>query len=142
MRTFFFFFFFSLVKTTGICFGSTKMGIFYREKAFHAGKKIWKNYFALSEKYACYAPAYGAKRQFRDGCVENLRIPFPCVFPFVLNLRKGQTRIVCGPDLAHRIKNVKISIIWFILVSKPSVECKRVASVFWWFLGEALFCLQ
>ena len=33
------------------------MGIFYREKAFHAGKKIRKNDFAPSEKYACYAPA-------------------------------------------------------------------------------------
>ena len=53
---FFFFFCFSLLKTMKICFGSTKMGIFYREKAFHAGKKIWKNDFAPSEKYACYAP--------------------------------------------------------------------------------------
>ena len=53
---FFFFFCFSLLKTTKICFGSTKMGIFYREKAFHAGKKFWKNDFAPSEKYACYAP--------------------------------------------------------------------------------------
>ena len=40
-----------------ICFGSTKMRIFYRENAFHAGKKIRENYFAPSEKYACYAPA-------------------------------------------------------------------------------------
>ena len=32
-----FFFFFSLFKTTKICFGCTKMEIFYREKAFHAG---------------------------------------------------------------------------------------------------------
>ena len=32
------------------------MGIFYREKEFHAGKKIRKNDFAPSEKYACYAP--------------------------------------------------------------------------------------
>ena len=38
-------------------FWSTKMGICYREKAFHAGKKIRKNDFAPSEKYACYAPA-------------------------------------------------------------------------------------
>ena len=40
---FFFFFFlifcFSLLKTTEICFGSTKMGIFCREKASHAGEK-------------------------------------------------------------------------------------------------------
>ena len=37
------------------------MGIFYREKTFHAGKKnqeIRKNDFAPSEKYACYAPAH------------------------------------------------------------------------------------
>ena len=34
----FFFFCFSLLKTTEICLG-TKMGIFNREKAFHAGKK-------------------------------------------------------------------------------------------------------
>ena len=45
------------MKTTEICFGSTKMGIFYQEKAFYAGKKIRKNDFAPSEKYACYAPA-------------------------------------------------------------------------------------
>ena len=54
----FFFFFFLLFtfENDGICFGSTKMGIFYREKTFHAGKKIRKNDFAPSEKYACYAP--------------------------------------------------------------------------------------
>ena len=34
-----FFFFFSLFKMTKICFGSTKIEIFYQEKAFHAGKK-------------------------------------------------------------------------------------------------------
>ena len=39
---------------TEICFGSTKMGIFYREKAFHAGEKIRKNDFAPSKKYACW----------------------------------------------------------------------------------------
>ena len=32
------------------------MGIFYREKTFHAGKKIRKNDFVPSEKYGCYAP--------------------------------------------------------------------------------------
>ena len=35
-------FFFPLLKTTKICFESTKMGISYREKAFHAGKKSGK----------------------------------------------------------------------------------------------------
>ena len=54
---FFFFFCFSLLKTTEICFGSTKMGIFFREKHFTLGKKISKIDFAPSEKYACYAPA-------------------------------------------------------------------------------------
>ena len=39
-----------------ICFGSTKIGIFNWEKAFHFGKKVRKNYFAPSEKYACYTP--------------------------------------------------------------------------------------
>ena len=53
---FYFFFGFSLLKMTEICFGSTKMGIFYWEKAFHARKKIRKNDFAPSAKYACYAP--------------------------------------------------------------------------------------
>ena len=32
------------------------MEIFYWEKTYHAGKKIRKNDFAPSEKYACYAP--------------------------------------------------------------------------------------
>ena len=53
---FFFFFCFSLLKMTKICFGCNKMGIFYQEKTFHTGKKIRKNDFAPSEKYACYAP--------------------------------------------------------------------------------------
>ena len=45
MPVLFFFFLvcFSLFKMTEICFGSTKMGIFYQEKAFHAGiRKIRK----------------------------------------------------------------------------------------------------
>ena len=41
---------------TKICFGSTKMEIFYWEKAFHAGKKFKKNDFAPSENFSCYAP--------------------------------------------------------------------------------------
>ena len=52
-----FFFCFSLFKTTEICFGFTKMGIFYRGKAFHAGKNFRKNYFAPSEKYSSYTRA-------------------------------------------------------------------------------------
>ena len=44
------------IKTTEICFGSTKMGIFYWEKAFHAGKKIRKNDFVPSDKHSSYAP--------------------------------------------------------------------------------------
>ena len=51
----FFFFCFSLFKTNEISFGSTKIGIFYREKAFHTGKKFRKCDFAPSEKYSSYA---------------------------------------------------------------------------------------
>ena len=44
-------------QTIKICFGSTKMVIFYQENAFHAGKKIRKNVFAPPpEKISCYAP--------------------------------------------------------------------------------------
>ena len=46
-----------------ICLDPTKMGIFYQEKAFHAEKKIRKNDFAPSEKYACYAPDLDIKVQ-------------------------------------------------------------------------------
>ena len=52
-RGLFFFSFFLLLfifKTTEICFGSAKTGIFYWGKVFHAGKKIRKNDFASSEK--------------------------------------------------------------------------------------------
>ena len=44
-----FFFYFSLFKTTEICFGSTKIEIFFRETAFYAGKKIRKNDCAPSD---------------------------------------------------------------------------------------------
>ena len=37
-----FFFRFSLFKTIQICFGSTKMGIFYREKSFSYREKSGK----------------------------------------------------------------------------------------------------
>ena len=47
----FFFFCFSLFKTTKICFGSTRMEIFYRKKAFHAGKKFRKNDFAPQKNF-------------------------------------------------------------------------------------------
>ena len=47
---------FSLLKTTEICFGSTKMGIFYRGKNILYREKNQENEFAPSEKYACYAP--------------------------------------------------------------------------------------
>ena len=48
-KTFFFFFLiaFHFSKTTEICFGSSKMGIFNREKAFHAGKKSGKTNLPL-----------------------------------------------------------------------------------------------
>ena len=50
----FFFFFFFYYFASG--FGGYQIEIFYREKAFHAGKKIKKNDFAPSEKFSCYAP--------------------------------------------------------------------------------------
>ena len=57
VRTFFFFFFcFSLLKTTKICFGSTKMGIFYREKAFHAGKKNQEKWLCPLRKICLLRP--------------------------------------------------------------------------------------
>ena len=62
--SFLFFFFFSLFKVTEICFGSTKTGILYRKKSFHAGKKIRKNDFAPSEKFSCYAPGSFVCRWF------------------------------------------------------------------------------
>ena len=61
-RTFFFFFFllFSLFKTTEICFGCTKMKIFYWEKEFHTTGKKGKMTIAPSEIYSSYAPALDA----------------------------------------------------------------------------------
>ena len=53
---FFFFFCFSLLKTTKICFGSTKMGIFYREKAFHAGKKNQEKWLCPLRKICLLRP--------------------------------------------------------------------------------------
>ena len=51
---FFSFFGFSLVKTTKMCFGSTKMEIFHRKKAFHAEKKkIRKNDCMISLVQHC-----------------------------------------------------------------------------------------
>ena len=54
----FFIFCFSLFKTTRICFGSTKVDIFYREKSIsrREKKEIRKNDFASSEKFSCYVP--------------------------------------------------------------------------------------
>ena len=53
---FFFFFCFSLFKTTEICFESTKLGIFYREKAFQAGKKLRRITFLPSLKNIPFMP--------------------------------------------------------------------------------------
>ena len=59
-RTFFFFFFcLSLSKTTKICFGSTKMEIFYREKAIHSEKKNQEKWLCPLRKigkFSWYAP--------------------------------------------------------------------------------------
>ena len=50
------FLFFTFQNDENLFWGYQKMEIFYREKAFHVGKKIWKNDFAPSEKVFCYAP--------------------------------------------------------------------------------------
>ena len=42
-------------ETTEICLGSTKMGNFYREKAYFTSGKNRKNDFAPSEKYSSNA---------------------------------------------------------------------------------------
>ena len=52
----FVFVWFSLFKTTEICFGSTKMGIFYREKHLTPGKM--RKWLFPPEKYSSYAPAF------------------------------------------------------------------------------------
>ena len=53
---FFFFFCFSLWKRRKFVLGLPNWEFSTGKKAFHAGKKIRKNDFAPSEKYACYAP--------------------------------------------------------------------------------------
>ena len=53
------------------------MGIFYPEKAFHAGKKIRKNDFAPSEKYACYANAWGGEGRHSSILRGKIGMPRP-----------------------------------------------------------------
>ena len=50
------FFAFHFSKRLKFCFGSTKMEIFYREKAFHTGKKSGKMNLPPQKKFSCYAP--------------------------------------------------------------------------------------
>ena len=52
------FFLLSLFKTTKICFGSTKIEIFYWEKAFHAGKKLGQMTLP-PQKHIPVTPLYG-----------------------------------------------------------------------------------
>ena len=61
------------------------MGIFYREKTFRAGKKIKKNDFVPSEKYACYAPVTLYPRQTKF----NYTRPFTHL-SWLTGLRKGE----------------------------------------------------
>ena len=51
------------------------MKIFYRDKAFHAGKNIKKNDFLPSEKFLCYVPAigYASVPVFGLMCCEQLQ---------------------------------------------------------------------
>ena len=84
-------FFFLLVtfKTTEICFGSTKMEIFYREKAFHAEKKkIRKNDFAPQKNF----PVTPLTQSQTLGCiflsniVQNYLVPDPACLLSITNL--------------------------------------------------------
>ena len=87
-KTFFFFFCSSLFKTTEICFGSIKMGIFYSEKAFHAAKKSGKMTLPPSEKYACYAPAQSQIASYQYNPVlqsTHHHKVFPVHWPFLLS---------------------------------------------------------
>ena len=69
---FFFFFFFSSSSSSSFHFwkrrkfvlGLPKWEFSTGKKTFHAWKKIRKNYFPHSGKYACYAPAAPDSRQF------------------------------------------------------------------------------
>ena len=54
------FFCFSLFRTTEICFDFSKMGIFYREKAFHARKKSGKMTLPPLTKYFLLLRPFGA----------------------------------------------------------------------------------
>ena len=71
--TFFFFFFFSLFKTTKICFGSTKMEFFYREKAFHAGKKSGKMTLPPQKNFPV-TPLYMTMKQIQSQLGSDLKI--------------------------------------------------------------------
>ena len=66
-----FFLAFHFSKPLTFVFGSTKMGIFYREKAFHTRKKIRKNDSAPSEKYSPLTPAWGRGLQGQNGGVKK-----------------------------------------------------------------------
>ena len=102
---FFFFFCFSLFKTTKICFGSTKLEIFYcstGKKAFHTRK----NDFALSEKFSCYVHAHKCSS---DTCsseairVQNL--DSGVFYHFRIKLTK-----TLSPTSATQISNPQLSI--------------------------------
>ena len=67
------FFFFSLLKTTKICFGSTKMEIFYREKAFYAGKKKSGKITLSPQKNFPLTPLdtdVGVENVYARGCIK------------------------------------------------------------------------
>ena len=62
---------FSLLKTMKICFGSTKMQIFNREKAFHARKKISLKWLRPLRKICLLCPGVhlGGVEQMRVKCL-------------------------------------------------------------------------
>ena len=69
---------------------STRFGRYYVLSTNHR-ESI---YFALKR-------ATKGRRQFKDRCLRAKRSPLSYVFLCISELTKGQTNMVCGPDLAH-----------------------------------------
>ena len=85
----FFFFCFSLLKTTEICFGSTKMGIFYREKAFHAVEKNQEKWLCPHRKI-CLLCTCSEKKYIYSIAITPLHVWWQSIvksrFPLVTSL--------------------------------------------------------
>ena len=106
-----FFFCFSLLKTTEICFESTKMGIFYREKAFHAGEKIRKNDVAPSEKNMPVTPLHTVPFNTEFYGHQDAQSWGLCISLHRLRLGRQQARCVEAWRPTHSNNNEKSGLI-------------------------------